>query len=152
VNLADQRLRRSEIRRLEALGKPIIDRCEQFKRLFCSASVVPEPREARRGAQFPGQSALPARQVESLRKVILGHRHGIRPAPLHNKIAFDAQQLGHAPARFRALGSRKSFLNCNETLGHLFRTAGGFCERTEESWVTMEKPGLTKLIKGAAEK
>ena len=50
------------------------------------------------------------------------------------------------------LGSRERFLNRNETLGHLFRTAGGFCERTEESRVTVEKPGLTKVIKSAAEK
>jgi hypothetical protein len=84
--------------------------------------------------------------------MILGHPREIRPALLKNKIAFDAQQLGNAPARFRALGSHKSFLNRNETLGHLFRMARGFCERTEESRVTVEKPSLTKVIKSAAEK
>ena len=84
--------------------------------------------------------------------MILGRPSGIRPALLQNKIAFDAQQLGHAPTPFRALGSHEGFLNRNETLGHLFGTAQGFCERTEESRVTVEKPGLTKVIESAAEK
>ena len=84
--------------------------------------------------------------------MIRGRARGIRPALLQNKITFDAQQLGHAPTPFRALGSHEGFLNRNETLGHLFGTAQGFCERTEQPRVAMKKPSLTKVIKSAAEK
>jgi hypothetical protein len=65
VKLADQRLRGSEIRRIKALGKPIMDWREQLKRLLCPALVAPQPGEAGGGAQFPGEGTLMPRPVDS---------------------------------------------------------------------------------------
>ena len=42
-----------QVGRLEALAKPTINRCEQLAGLVALASIVPEPRETRRGPQFP---------------------------------------------------------------------------------------------------
>ena len=54
------------------------------------------------------------RPVEGFEEVTLGRFRGIRSALVQNKAAFDAQQLGHAPACFGALGSRQGLLDRNE--------------------------------------
>jgi len=53
---------------------------------------------------------------------------------------------------FGELGSCESVLDRDKTLSYLPSTAQGFGECTEQPHVTVEKPGLTKLIKSAAEK
>jgi len=47
------------------LGKPPIDRSEQFARLLRLALVAPEPREAHRGAEFPGLGFLSSCYLKS---------------------------------------------------------------------------------------
>ena len=75
--IVDQRFRRSEVGRREPLGKPIVGRREELRRLSGPTLITPRPGEVRGGTQFPGQGALPARPVEGLAEVILGCRGGV---------------------------------------------------------------------------
>ena len=96
--LPKQCLGRFEIGRVKTLGETIKDRREQLVRLFTPTSAPPHPREAGRGAELPGQRALPARPVEGLPEVILGHCGRTWSVLQQNKLALDVQQLGDASA------------------------------------------------------
>ena len=50
LQIIEQRLRRFEISRLEALDEPIVDWREQFARLLTPVLLAPHPREAGGGA------------------------------------------------------------------------------------------------------
>src|SRR5271169_3683600 len=52
--LLQQCLRLLQIKRVEALGEPAVDRSEQIAGLISLALIAPEPRHAHRGAEFPG--------------------------------------------------------------------------------------------------
>src|SRR5262249_23574908 len=58
--LLQQRLRLLQIERIEALGKPAVDRSEQFASLLRLPPITPEPRHAHRCAQFQRLCLLPA--------------------------------------------------------------------------------------------
>jgi CheY-like chemotaxis protein len=69
---------------------------------------------------------LPARPVERLPEVILGHRRGSGCALQQKQLAFDAQQLGNRPAFFGALRACVRLLDHDEPVGDLPGTARGF--------------------------
>jgi len=68
---------------------------------------------------------LPARPVERLPEVILGHRRGSGCALQQKQLAFDAQQLGNRPAFFGALRACVRLLDHDEPVGDLPGTARG---------------------------
>src|ERR1700719_1233159 len=111
VKTVDQCLCGFEIGSFETLGEPIVDRREKRDRLCGPILVVQQLREARGGAQFPAQGSLPARPTERLPVVIFGRRRGSGPSLQQQKLAFDAQQLGNAPAVFITLGSRQRLVD-----------------------------------------
>ena len=51
-------------RAYQTLSEPAVNRSEQFARLLRLALVAPEPREAHRGAEFPGFGLLLTRNSE----------------------------------------------------------------------------------------
>ena len=53
VQLIKQRLRLFQIERVEAFGKPSVDRSKKLAGLIPLALIAPEPRHAHRRAQFP---------------------------------------------------------------------------------------------------
>ena len=61
-----KRLCRLQIDRVEPLGELGVDRLEGRQGIGGTALILQQPGKARGGAEFPGQSALPARQVERL--------------------------------------------------------------------------------------
>ena len=68
---------------------------------------------------------MPARPVERLPEVILGHRRGSGCALQQKQLAFDAQQLGNRPAFFGALRACVRLLDHDEPVGDLPGTARG---------------------------
>jgi len=76
VKTVDQCLCGFEIGSFETLAEPIVDGREKRNRLCGPIAVAQQPGEARSGAQFPGQGALPARPTKRLLVVIFGRRRG----------------------------------------------------------------------------
>src|SRR5262249_53877457 len=72
--LVEQRLRLHEVARVEALGEPAVNRGEEVACLGALALALPEPREARRGAQLEGLCLLCPRDVERAAEECLGLR------------------------------------------------------------------------------
>src|SRR5262249_48565084 len=72
--LVEQRLRLDEIARVEALGEPGVDGRQQGTGLGGLALTLPEPREARRGAQLQGFRLLCPRDVERAAEERVGLR------------------------------------------------------------------------------
>ena len=68
---------------------------------------------------------MPARPVERLPEVILGHHRGSGCALQQKQLAFDAQQLGNRPAFFGALRACVRLLDHDEPVGDLPGTARG---------------------------
>src|SRR5215207_2019881 len=60
-----------QVRRIEALSKPVADRGEQAVRLSQSPFIPPTAGEVRRGAQFPPLGALTTCQIHGLLQVTL---------------------------------------------------------------------------------
>jgi hypothetical protein len=58
VHLVKQRLSLLQIMRIEALSEPPVHGSQQFASLLRLALILPEPRHAHRGAQFPGLCVL----------------------------------------------------------------------------------------------
>ena len=58
VQLIEQCLSLLQVARVEAFGKPAVDRSEQVASLLRLALVAPEAREAHGGAEFPGFGLL----------------------------------------------------------------------------------------------
>jgi hypothetical protein len=67
----EQRLRVLEVARVEPLGKPPVDRSEQFASLLRLALVAPEPRKARSSAEFPGLCLLLPGDLQALDERLL---------------------------------------------------------------------------------
>ena len=73
--LGEERLRVPQIGGVEALGEPtIIDGCEQLPRPGLPPLVAPQPRQARRGAQFKTLGALLAGDRQGGAKGSIGPR------------------------------------------------------------------------------
>jgi hypothetical protein len=143
----DQCLCGFEIGSFETLGEPIVDRCEKRDRLCAPILVTQQTGEARSGAQFPGQGFLAARPTERLVVVIFGRRGGSGSSLQQQKLAFDAQQLGNAPAVFIALGSRQRLVDCFESLSYLpcpTKPCRQLAKEPREVWLVA---GLGKLFK-----
>jgi len=99
--LVEQRLGIFQIARVEAFGEPAIDRSEKIAGLIPLALIAPEPRHARRRAQFQGLCLLLARSRERTLEIRFRFRRFrlrrlerdepdrvteyllLRPAPLH---------------------------------------------------------------------
>jgi len=62
--LIEKRLCVFEIARVEAFGEPAVNGCEQIAPLGPAPLFAPQPREARRGAQFIGFCLLPSRDPQ----------------------------------------------------------------------------------------
>src|SRR5260370_29290240 len=71
----EQRLRVLEVARVEPLGKPPVDRSEQFASLLRLALVAPEPCKARSSAEFPGLCLLLTRDGQCALEIRLCLRH-----------------------------------------------------------------------------
>src|SRR5215469_5615666 len=56
--LVEQPLRVFQVGGVETLGEPAVEGCEQVARLAAPTLLLPEPREARGGAQFVAACAL----------------------------------------------------------------------------------------------
>src|ERR1700693_1119844 len=68
----EERFCRPEVRRIEPFCKLIVERLEECDCIHRTALIAQQPGEARGGAQFPGERALPARPVERPPEVVLG--------------------------------------------------------------------------------
>src|SRR5271155_4477312 len=108
MQLIQQRLRLLQIERVEAFGEPAVDRSEQFTSLLPFPLITPQPRRARRRAQFPGLRLLLPRDRKRALEIDLRFRC-IRLARRHGDLAGDAVGLGLEP----------SFLACFDR-GHCF--------------------------------
>src|SRR6266566_3390821 len=62
--LIEQHLRFFEIRRVEAFGEPAVDRREKVAGFGAPALLAPQPREARRDAQFQRFRPLLLRRID----------------------------------------------------------------------------------------
>ena len=76
VQAIEQRSSGLEITRLEALIESVVDRGKELIGLVGPAVLLPQPSQARGGAQLPRQCVLPARPVECLSVMILGRPDG----------------------------------------------------------------------------
>jgi hypothetical protein len=152
VKTVDQCLCSFEIGSFETLVEPIVDRREKRDRLCGPIVVAQQPGEARGSAQFPGQGALPARPTERLLVVIFGRRRSSGSSLQQKKLAFDAQQVGDAPAVFIALGSRQRLVDCVQSLSDLPGASKPFCKLAKilrEVWL---EAGFGRLLKSGAQK
>src|ERR1700730_15344994 len=152
VKTVDQCFCGFEIGSFETLGEPIVDRREKRNRLCGPILVAQQPGEARGGAQFPGQGALPARPTERLLVVIFGRRRGYESSLQQKKLAFDAQQFGNGPAFFIAPGSRERLVDCFESLSNLPGPTKPFCQLAKETREAWLEDGLERLRKSGAQK
>jgi hypothetical protein len=76
VRFVEQRLGRPQVKRLEALGEPVINRSEKIAGLLPSALLVPQLRQAHRSTQFPGLCLLLAGNGERTLEIRLRFRRG----------------------------------------------------------------------------
>ena len=81
-------LRLHEIRRVEPLGEPAVDRREQITCLGAFALIAPELGEACRGAQLPRFRALTAGNLDRQMKASLGFLR-VRPIAAQAQFAFE---------------------------------------------------------------
>ena len=95
---------------------------------------------------------MAARPTERLLVVIFGRRRGSGSSLQQKKLAFDAQQVGNAPAAFIALGSRERLVDCFESLGNLPGPAEPFCQLAKELREVWLEAGLGRLLKSRAQK
>jgi hypothetical protein len=84
--------------------------------------------------------------------MILGDRRGVRRVFAQNKLALDAQQLGHVPAFLISLGSRERLVDCRNSFGHLPDTGQTFRQSAEKYRGSEGEFTLTKLVESGAEK
>src|SRR5690242_17730650 len=70
--LIEQRLGFDQIRRVEALGEPAVDRGEEIVSIRDLALIPPEAGEAGAGAEFPKFRALPSCHFERFTKASFG--------------------------------------------------------------------------------
>src|SRR6266566_2909456 len=93
--LIEQHLRFFEIRRVEAFGEPAVDRREKVAGFGAPALLAPQPREARRDAQFQRFRPLLLRYPYRLRKT----RFALGEAsPRHQRHPLEPVDLGLPPA------------------------------------------------------
>src|SRR5882762_6718196 len=90
----EQGFRADEIGSSEPLGEPLVDGRQEASRRAPAPLSVPEPGEARRCPQLPGESVLTLRPVDGLPEELLGRRSGVRSTRLEDDLPFDAEQLG----------------------------------------------------------
>ncbi len=84
--------------------------------------------------------------------MVLGRGAGVRCALQQKKLALDAKEFGHVPARVVALRSCERVTNGDQTLSHLPSTSEALRERAEKSGVTQHVSGLPKLLQSGLEK
>jgi hypothetical protein len=148
--LIEQASRLSQVCRRETFGEAAVNRPQQRARLRNPLLVSPKPREARGGAQFPGQGSLPARPVERLPEVVLGRRRASGLTLQQQKLAFDPQQLGNYPAFFAVLGADDRLLDRGVPVGDLPGTTRGRCY--DERYQPRCVPGCARFGEGVAQK
>ena len=84
---------------------------------------APEPREAHRGPQLPGESALAPRHVERLMEALLGGRGRGRSSSQEEQLPLRAEQLRKMPSLFPLLRARQRLVDHTQPLGNLPGTA-----------------------------
>jgi hypothetical protein len=82
----------------------------------------------------------------------LGDRRGVRRVFPQNKLALDAQQLGHVPALLVSLGSRERLVDRCNSLGHVPDTGQAFRQSADKYRGREGQFTLTKLVESGAEK
>jgi hypothetical protein len=131
AELVQQCVRRLEIGCVKAFGETAVDRLKYFSCSEGAAVIAPRSCETGRGAQFPGQSPLPASQIERLPKVILGRCRRPRCVLNQQELAFDARQFSHFPKFAGALGTPDRFVDRDKSVGcREPRTAAGQPDRS----------------------
>src|SRR4029077_3482701 len=97
--LVQQRLRLFQIARVESFGEPTIDRSEKLASFVPLTLVVPEPRHAHGGAEFPRFRLLSARYSECTLEICFRFR-SIGLLRLERDCARDPVGLGLEPSFF----------------------------------------------------
>jgi len=92
------------------------------------------------------------RPTERLPVVIFGRRRGSGSSLPQKKLAFDAQQLGNAPAVFIALGSRQRLLDGCEFPSNLPGPTKPFCQLAKKPREVWLEAGFGRLLKSGAQK
>src|ERR1700727_3205735 len=87
---------RLEVRCVESLSEPIINRLQTRESVRGSASVSQQHAQAYSGAQLPPERALLMREIERSPEQVFGRGQRLRCG--QHKITLDAQQLGQTPA------------------------------------------------------
>ena len=141
-----------EIGGFEPLGEASVDRRQQLARLAHSLLSAPEPSEAHRGPQLPGESALPSRHVDGLPEESLGRGRGLGSPCLQDDLALDARQLGDTPELFIALRSSERLVDHRQALADLSDSRQPFGQRAEQGRVLRDEPGLAELVETGVEK
>jgi hypothetical protein len=90
IQLLEECLRRAQIRRPEAFRKSLIDWLQKGASLGEPPAFFPQPRQARRGPQLPGERTLLARPVKRREEQLLGLRRSAPIASYEKKLALDA--------------------------------------------------------------
>src|SRR6266404_5629774 len=87
----------------------------------------------------PMTGHLPARPIERAQKVLLGRRRRLRRTLQQDEFAFDAQQLGDAPALLVAFGPCECLVDNREPFGSFTVTTEGVRNLGEKWGVKGEK-------------
>src|SRR5262249_18472707 len=140
-----------EICGAEALGEAPIDMCQGFARIARAALRPPEPRQARRTAELPRQRPMSASAVERALEVVRGDDAGRRRALGQAGLAFEAQQLGEAPALFVVLRSGERLVDRRQALSDLPSDGEALCERRQESCEVLDELGVALVLDTGAE-
>src|ERR1700720_2318324 len=104
--LLQQASRLAQVCRCETFGEAAVNRPQQRARLRNAILVSPKPGEARGGAQFPGERALPARPVERPHVEIRRKLGRVRTAHAPRNVSLNAQQFGKTPSLLGELRTR----------------------------------------------
>ena len=123
----EQGLRLLQVQRVEALGKPAVDRSEKFSGLVPLPLLAPQLRHADSRAQLPGFRLLLTRDRERLFET----GFGFCQIPLwryQGDFAGDAMNLGLAPFFLRRFDRRDCFANVAPGLLELAELPTGTCQ------------------------
>jgi hypothetical protein len=121
-----------EVKRVETLGKPAIDRRKQFVGLPPSALIKPQTRHARRCAQLPGLCLLLTRNAKGPLEMRFRFRQ-IRSRRQQGDFAGRAMHLGLGPSFLGRFHGLNRFVNATPTILELPDQRMGVCQESFRS-------------------
>src|SRR5258708_511468 len=129
LELLEQRLRLLQVRRVETLGKPAVDRREEFAGFVALASVAPESGEAGGGAQLPEVRALPPRNGDRLVKTLFRR---LKITDTDEQFAANTMHVSLGPAFLVCLNLERSIVELLKPLTQPACLAKSFRKRGEK--------------------